>query len=179
MSNKLLLGLSFLLLLAIALLGCSEAKKLKKAEEVFNRNHLEASAYCAEKFPVNEIVTYLPGTVKRDTLWNKEIVVDTIFPCPASDTVVRYKIQLQTKVQTIVEQKTDTLVKEIENLARVVNMDLQLKEQKDETRKAEDKIKSLEEKRKATKKFILWLLIITIAETLYIFRKPLIKILAI
>lgn len=167
-TNKLLLFFGFIALLAVSLLGCSEQKKLEKAAKTFDRNHLEASAYCADRFPVEETTTFLPGKVIFDTLYIPIEVVDS-FACPPSDTVVKYKIQLQTKMQKIVERKTDTLVKEIENLARVTELDIRLVEERKTTELLTGKVK-------AKNKFLWWLLVITIIETLWLLRKPLIRL---
>lgn len=111
------LKLILVAILAVMLTNCGETRRLEKAKEVLDRNELEAATYCATKFPVVPVEIYIPGKTVSDTVWQQ--YQDYVpFDCPPSDTVVRYKVQIQFKEKIISKVTVDTLKTKVVDSAR-------------------------------------------------------------
>lgn len=162
--NKLILAFGFLLLL----IGCLSCTTQRKAEKWMNEHHLEASAYCADKFPVQTDTQYIKGETIYDTIFEPVEIIDT-FACPPSDTVVRYQIKIQTKKERVTEVRTDTLIEWRENLAKVVELDLTLQQTNEELKQAKKEAST-------SGKTVYWLIGIVLLMAFWIFRKPILRL---
>lgn len=105
----------FVLLIAIAMFGCMSVDKAK----IFLKDKGKLAEICAETYPVKDSTVFIKG----DTITSTEFYHDTLYQ-PLTDTiytagemVVKYRPCPPTKV--ITKRITDTVIKYIENAARV------------------------------------------------------------
>jgi len=153
---KLMLALTALVLLIATLTGCyTEKKATKQAVKAINVYPLKMLPIFRGQYPcvdVNKADTVIVNT--DTTIW-----VDCPDTIPASqyftlhDTIVR-KVQLPAKtirVPVTLPVKTVTIVKEIEDLSRIVEKDIQLAE-------LQKKIDELQNKNDKKGKAIKWLI---------------------
>lgn len=92
----------YLLFISIAFISCNP---VKKAIKTFNENPEAAAAYCADKFPVEDIRVITDTIEKTDTLIEGKFIE---IPC---DTVTLTAVCPPSKVITRTIRITDTIIK--------------------------------------------------------------------
>lgn len=161
-------------ILTAFLLSCSEAKKLDKAKKTFDNHSLEASEYCYLKFPVEASIEYRPGKTITDTLEVNNWKLDTLYL--QEDGTEKTRIITEIKYKTIYKRVVDTVFKSVENTARIKAFEARFTNSLALEKKQDELIKIQDEHLKHKSRSIIWLLVIIGLQSIYIFRKPLLKL---
>jgi uncharacterized protein YceK len=136
---------ALLILFMFTLGGCSTAKKLDKARQLFNNHPKEQAEMCAESFIVKERVIQGKDSIIFDTLYVGENTFDTLTET-IRDTVYRTVTKtLPAKTFTKTVIRVDTIEKE--NTARVRACELSEDILRTDLRKAEADYKDMRTKR--------------------------------
>lgn len=163
------------LIIIILLAGCSTAKELlDKAEK---KDPAIVAQYARDKYPCTDLLKPDTAIIYQDSL----IYID----CPETPTntfeVVRYDtvnnvITKVVKVPVNMPVQVKTITKWYEDSAKLKIYRLQVESLQADTASLNRQVAKYKGKLETRNKWLLWLIIVCACETLWIFRKPILKL---
>lgn len=172
-----LLAALIVFILIMLLTSCTTERK---ATRYFNEHKPVAANYCAEAFPVKDSMSVIERT-KYDTLYAPVYMVDTVV---RFDTLINERAVTLTRpvkvpcpsVPIITKTVTRDSIHFLENTARIDACEYTIQDLQVKVLTQAARIDTLQDKVKHKNKAILWLLLIIVVESIYIFRKPLMSL---
>jgi hypothetical protein len=160
-------------LLCLVLFSCTTERK---ATGYFREHPEKLAPICAEEFPVKDSLV-VKDSVRFDTLWieGEPVILKDSFYIKG-DTIVKVITKECPKVSTVIKTVTRDSIHYVENTARVVMLQNQIKSSQLENQKLQAQIALLQGKVKGKNKVIWWLAVFVAILTAWTFRRPILSI---
>ena len=168
------IGLLLLIIIAI-LASCSTAKELlDKAEK---KDPAIVATYARDKYPCTELLKTDTAIIYKDST----VYIECPDSLPATFETVRFDTVNQVvtrvvKVPVTIRTAEKIVTRWFEDSAKLKLYELQVNSLQTDTARLNKQVIKLSGKVAARNKWLLWLLIICICETLWILRKPILRL---